>query len=544
MLGKVKRSRKITGYSLADDATAHLFGAHVSGCERVTPNNCETISAVFNAVTVITQGVARLPLLVYKKNKGGGKLRADTNPVYDLFHRAPNSFMTPFEFKEMMVGHLLLRGDFFALKWISPRSGIELLPMHPDRVHVYLDPSSGLTYEYQDQKQGNILFGQDEIFHVKGLRSDGRRGKSIITVGEMGLTRARSADNYAGEYFENSATPLGILKYPKALDDEVYDRLKGDWESKHKGGGNRHRVAILEEGLEWQQLGINNRDSQFLESRQFEITEIARWFNLPPHKIKDLSHATFSNIEHQGAEFHQDSILPWCTRIQEHVSRCFFSNQKGLFAEFLYDSLLITDTISRYNAHKMAINDGWKTRNEVRVIENLNPEPGLDEYLVPLNMTTAGDQVVTQVDPSQAPDPQPQDPAARALKTILKECFQRCVTAEVKSIERALKSAEPAKKIDAVYQDLPEKMGNITGVPLETLAEYFGVIESRTFADRIVKNWIDASQDELRSALVRPDWDSNLKQILTNWGNDRAAIEVNHCINQVEKWKEEAKKAA
>lgn len=392
--------RSVTGsYHPRSEEFARLFGTTSKAGVTVNEYNAETLSAVHNAIQLLTGTVAKMPLIVYERSNGV-KSRAVDKKIYRVFHRRPNGAMTPSEFKALIMRRLLLNGDFFAKIETMPDGSIELWPLHPLLVEVKIDTKIGRrVYKFSPVGSDPKVFLDYQVLHIKGNAANEFRGRGVIPMAAEGLARSLAMDGYTSEFFGNSSIPAGILQTPNLLNDEQQKKLKTSWENLNKGEGNRHNVGILQKGVEFKQLSIDPDKTLLLQSRQFEIVEIARWFNLPPHKIKHLNNATFSNIEAQNLEFYQDSIEPWTVRIQDAINLSleqFASKNSELFAEFLFDSLLVTDTSTRYQAHNTAVQGGWKTPNEVRAIENLNPLPGLDVPFRPLNMGTPQDPAPTE----------------------------------------------------------------------------------------------------------------------------------------------------
>jgi HK97 family phage portal protein len=364
---------------------------------RVSPESAMRVAAVYACVRVVAETVASLPLIIYKATPDGGKVRATDHPLFDRLHDAPNPWQTSFEFIEMMQAHLELRGNAFAKIIAGPTRAIDqLIPVHPDRVNVFRLANGRLQYQvrYLYSAQLDIL-AQEEMFHMRGMSQDGLVGLSTIGVGAETVASGMAAQEYAGRFFENDSTPSGVLVHPKNLTDAAHDRIKASFRAAHSGQ-NQHSLAIIEEGMTYQNIGMSNRDSQLLEARQFSRGDIASIFRVPPHKIGDLSRSTFSNIEQQNIEFATDCIRPRLVRLERKINEDLIEplapgNQEDIyFCEFLMDALLRGDLKSRYEAYSVGINAGFLTRNEARSAENLNPIVGLDVPLMPLNLGPVG----------------------------------------------------------------------------------------------------------------------------------------------------------
>lgn len=352
------------------------------------------LSAVYRAVRLISESVAQLPLILYRRTPNGGRERATSHPLYSLAHDTPNQEQTSFEWREMLQAHLLLWGNAYAQKVESGYGEtLELVPLHPGRVTVERRENR-LIYIHRPLTGGTRVYFASEIVHVPGLSFDGVKGRSPISDAREshGLTAAMEA--YGAAFFGNDARPGGVLEHPGELDDEAYSRIKKSWRQAHAGVDKAHNVAILEEGMTWKQIGMSSEDAQFLQSRQFQLSEVARWYGVPLHMLEDPKRGeTFASIEQKSDEYVVYCIIPWCRRWEMRLSKSLLTpdEQREYFFEFLVDGLLRGLQKDRYDAYRIAIASGWMNRNEARVKENMNPGPAeLDQYLQPLNMVPVG----------------------------------------------------------------------------------------------------------------------------------------------------------
>lgn len=365
--------------------------ASASGISVNSQNALEN-GAVYACVRVIADTIGTLPLLLYQRLERG-KERAVEHPLFKVLHSEPNSEMSSVVFRETLQAHLLLWGNAYA-EIVRNGAGqvVELWPLLPDRTEVYR--TSGRRFYTTRVGEGATVELRDEqVFHIPGLGYDGVKGYNPIRLLREGIAAGKAAEMYGAKLFANDARPGGVLQHPGRLSDEAYERLKKTWAQAHQGLSNAHRMAILEEGLAWQQTGLPPEDSQFLETRKFSVTEAARVFRVPPHMIGDLDKATFSNIEHQSLDFVVHTIRPWLVRWEQEINRKLLSDAGKVryFAEHLVDGLLRGDIKSRYEAYSIARQNGWLSANDVRELENMNPIEGGDVYLSPLNMTPADD---------------------------------------------------------------------------------------------------------------------------------------------------------
>ena len=353
----------------------------------VSENTALQYSAVFAAVRLLSESVASLPLITYER-VDRGKRRTQSHPAHQLLDVAPNREMTAYTFRETLMGHLCTWGNAYA-EIVRDGAGrpMELLPITPDRVRVERDESGTVRYIIDEQ----ITLDTDSVLHIAGLGFDGIIGYSPIRLARECVGLGMAAERFGASFFDNAARPAGVLQHPGTLSQEAAHRLRESWRNTYEGSGRTGKTAILEEGMSWQSLGIPPDDAQYLETRKFQVAEIARWYGVPPSMIGDLERATFSNIEHQAISFVTHSLRPWLVRWETELRRKLFAADEVFFPEFLVEGLLRGDTKTRYDGYKIARESGWLSVNEIRNLENMNPVDGGDTYIQPLNMGTVGD---------------------------------------------------------------------------------------------------------------------------------------------------------
>lgn len=363
--------------------------------QHVTPALALNLSAVFACIRVCSETIASLPLIIYKRLPDGGKVRATEHPLYKVLHDKPNQWQTSMEWVEFMQAHLEARGNSYSLIQPGPQGAIDaLLPLHPDRVQVYRLPNGRLRYTVTDWYTGERRnYAQEEMFHMRGWSDDGMTGMGTISLAREAIGVGLGQQEYAARFLENDAQPRGVLEHPQTLGSEAA-KLVRDSFHQAQSGVNRHKVAVLEEGMTYKGISLNNKDSQFLEARVFTTAEIARFFRMQAHKIGDLSKATFSNIEQQNIEFATDCIRPRIVRWERRIKIDLIDPLElgdEYFCEFLMDALLRGDQKTRYEAYVAGIQNGFLSPNDARRNENMNPiskEDGGDTYLRPTNMST------------------------------------------------------------------------------------------------------------------------------------------------------------
>jgi len=350
-----------------------------------------TYTAVWACVRILAESVASLPLVVYRRLPNGGKERAPDHRLYGLLHDLPNSENTSVELREMLQAHLALWGNAYCEKEFDQAGRVVALwPLRPDLVRVER-VAGELVYEINMPSGGRQILPAERVMHIRGLTHDGMIGYSPICQAREAIALGLATQQFGSAFFGNGARPGGVLEHPGALSDKARKNLLESWENMHSGLQNAQRVAILEEGMKYAPIGIPPEEAQFLETRKFQVTEIARIFRIPPHMLADLDRATFSNIEHQSLEFVVHTLRPWLVRWEQAINRDLFlpEERKTYFAEHLIDGLLRGDIQSRYQAYATGRQQGFLSANDIRAMENMNPIDNGDIYLVPLNMVPA-----------------------------------------------------------------------------------------------------------------------------------------------------------
>lgn len=373
-----------------------------------------TISTWWACVRVLTDTVGCLPLHVYRRQPNDRKTRDQNHEWYPVLHGTPNEWQTPIVFKSMMVGHLLLRGNFYAR--IDPplpqaeKPYPSLVPLNPDRMGALKQDRYGFVsypYTYSDGRQQT--FTQDQILHVKLLTTDGLVGLSPLAYARESIGLATAQAGYASSIFSGGGFIKYYLKTSKRLGAEGRKNFRDGWRDLH--GDPRHfEPPILEDDMDIHTLGMNNEDAQFLESRKFSAYELCQFLGVPPHMVFLMDRATWANTEQMGIEFLTIHLNPYLVRIEQELQPILGETH---FAEFLRDAIVRGDINSRYQAYNTGLQAGFLTRNEVRARENLDPVPGGDELLTPLNMGPVG-QRPQQQRPAE-PDADDDDDEPEAL---------------------------------------------------------------------------------------------------------------------------------
>lgn len=379
-----------------------FFGSTSSG-KPVNEHTAMQMAAVYSCVRILSETLAGLPLHVYRYNDSGGKEKYLKHPLYKLLHDEPNPEMTSFAFRETLMSHLLLWGNAYAQIIRNARGEvIALYPLMPNKMTVDRDSKGRLFYLYSRTSDDAPTLGDDsqvylspsEVLHIPGLGFDGLIGYSPIAMAKNAVGLAIATEEYGAKFFANGAAPGGVLEHPGTIKDP--QKVKESWNAAYQGSQNAHRVAVLEEGMKYQPIGISPEQAQFLETRKFQINEIARIFRVPPHMLADLEKSSFSNIEQQSLEFVKYTLDPWVVRWEQSMCRALLmeSEKPIVFIKFNVDGLLRGDYVSRMSGYATARQNGWMSANDIRELENLDRIPaefGGDLYLINGAMTKLQD---------------------------------------------------------------------------------------------------------------------------------------------------------
>lgn len=386
----------------ADAGYSFLFGRTTSG-KPVNERTAMQTTAVYACVRILAEAIASLPLHVYEYQDDGGKKLVHDHPLYYLLHDEPNPEMTSFVFRETLMSHLLIWGNAYA-QIIRDGAGrvLGLYPLLPDKMDVQRDDRGNIYYVYSRnsdenpmfKEYGNIKLKAEDVLHIPGLGFDGLIGYSPIAMAKNAVGMTLACEEYGASFFANGANPGGVLEHPGVLKDP--SKVRESWNSVYRGVNNAHKIAVLEEGMKYQQIGIPPEEAQFLETRKFQINEIARLYRIPPHMVGDLDKSSFSNIEQQSLEFVKYTLDPWVIRWEQSLQRSLLlPGEKGkYFIKLNVDGLLRGDYQSRMNGYAVGRQNGWFSANDIREMENMNPIPdeeGGNLYLINGAMTKLAD---------------------------------------------------------------------------------------------------------------------------------------------------------
>lgn len=481
-----------------DDFWYQTIGVRGPGGGVVSADTAMRQATVYACVRVYADTLGQLPLILYRRLAAGGKVRAMEHPLYRLLARQPNEQQTSLEWRSMLEGHVELRGNAYAKIYNRGAIVSGLVPMHPDRVKVELLPNDRLRYTWTPKGRPPEVLNQDQVLHLRGLETDGLMGLNPIEAQRETLSNSSAAEAFGRRFFENDGTPGGWVEHPSQFKDkEAREKWRAAWQEQ-QAGRNHGKVAVLEYGMKYHEVGMKMVDAQYLENRKANSLQICQIFRMPPHKVQILDEAKWANIEQQSIDFVTDSILPRARNWEQRLDATLLTEQERdrYFFEFNLDGLLRGDSSARSAYYKAGVNDGWMTRNEVRDRENLNPLPGLDEPLQPLNMARVGA-------PGAAP-PADGEPARAAR------------------IEQAAAQAVVMKEAHAVRATASKVRDEALGPALQQLYrdELVPFIErALAVPTSAAERYAEASLSELAEAHL----EGRFAELLTEWRSTRSA---------------------
>jgi len=372
-------------------------GAALLRSGGVSPGRAESLSAVYACVSAISETIASLPLILYKRTEDDGRERATDHPLYKVLHDQPNELQTALEFREMMTAMVLLRGNAHAeIKRGYDGQVRSLTPIPGDRITTLQLENGRMAYEVSDGKGKVRRLLQEEVLHLRHRSENGLVGVAPITASRETVQLALAERDHGNTTFSNGTRLSGLLKFPQKLKADQRTALSNSWNSQYGGGANAGKTAILEEGVEYQTVSMSMEDAQWLEARQFSVEEIARLFRVPPTIIGDLRHGNYSNSVEMNRVFVVHTLRRHMAMWEQAISRSLLTEagRRIYFAEHNVEGLLRGDSSNRAEFYSKGIADGWLTLDEVRKFENLPKLPN------------------DQIKQTQAPDPQAKAPSS------------------------------------------------------------------------------------------------------------------------------------
>ena len=396
LLTSIFKARDKPENRTAGSSYTFFMGGSTAG-KIVTERSAMQMTAVYSCVRILAEAIAGLPLHLYRYTDSGGKEKATDHPLYLLLHDEPNPEMSSFVFRETLMTHLLLWGNAYAQIIRNGKGEVmALYPLMPNKMSVERDENGQLYYTYtrsaeeaKTAETGRVILLPKDVLHIPSLGFDGLVGYSPIAMAKNAIGLAIATEEYGAKFFANGAAPSGVLEHPGTIKDP--QRVREAWQSQFGGSSNSGKIAVLEEGMKYTPISISPEQAQFLETRKFQINEIARIFRVPPHMVGDLEKSSFSNIEQQSLEFVKYTLDPWVVRWEQSIARSLLSEneKKQYFVKFNLEGLLRGDYASRMNGYATARQNGWMSANDIRELENLDripAEEGGDLYLINGNM--------------------------------------------------------------------------------------------------------------------------------------------------------------
>lgn len=425
------------------------FGRRTDSGVEVDPAKALGLAAYFACLRNISEDIAKLPLKTYRR-KGRNKEEVPQHPVYRLLHDEPNPEMTAMAWRETMT--------HWAAGWGAGVSEIErtgaglpaaFWPIHPTRIRLLRNEQKRLRYviKTDDLVKSDVELPPEDVLHIHGLGGKGVTGYCLSIMASQTIGLGLQAEKFAARFFGEGIVLSGYLSHPGELKKPAKENIRQHWKTTYGGADKSHDLAILSEGMEWKQLGIPPEEAQFLETRQFEVEEVCRWFRMPPHKVQHLLRATFSNIESQNIEYVVDTLLSWATRWEQEIRRkCFDrATEADLFSEHLFNALLRGDQVKRGTFYRTMFMVGAMSQNDIRAAENENEVPHGDTYYVPANMIPA-EKAITGAT-QKASSSGPPDGYHAAVQPIFEEAFRRLLTKESRAAQRAAEKHLPGDRI-------------------------------------------------------------------------------------------------
>lgn len=466
-----------------------ISGRKTNSGEYVTPMSAMGLSAYFACLRCISEDAGKLPLNVYRRRADRGKDKLTEHPVYRLLHDAPSEELTAMSFREMLTHWAMSWGGGYAEIQRDGGGGpVAMYPIHPSRVTPARDKSGAIVYVVKNNDATQTVIGMGDMLHIRGL-GDTLNGYSVLRLASESIGLGLAAQTFGAAFFGNGTSLTGVLTHPGKLNADAQNRLRSSWAERYQGAQNAGKPAILEEGMKFERMGIPPEEAQFIETRQFQVEDICRWFRVPPHKIQHLERATNNNIEHQGIEYVTDALMPWLVRWEQECKRKLLANERDVIPEHLVAGLLRGDSAARSTYYRERFNIGTLSQNDIRELENENPIDNGDTYFVALNManskTVANGTASADAKPASA-DAKPAEPSPAKADTLdlFKKTSARVTAAavagavrkETMAVARAGEkhAADPAAFTawaDKFYADHREHLFNAMIEPALSLAE-------------------------------------------------------------------------
>ena len=521
-----------------------VFGGEPTGA-GVTVNDVSalSLSAVYACVRAVSEDVAKIPIEILDRSQADAVKVVTNHPLIELLNVTPDGEVSAIGARQTMLADAMLRGNGY---WeIRRRAGGQPAILHPLPAaevtprRVYDSPNftpGRLVYDHAGERRFTTL-DADQVVHVAGLGYDGLVGYSVVRMAKESLAIAIASERFGSNFFGRGARPSGIIKHPKVLTTDAARNLRESFERLYGGLGNSGRAVVLEEGAEWIATTIPPEDAQFLQTRQFTVPEVCRWFRVPPHKIADLSRATFSNIESQSIDYVGDSLSAWMVRLEQAFALKLLTADERRRLRIAHNEAELKrgDAESRFRGYALGRQWGWYSVNDIRLAEDMNPiGPEGDIYMQPGNMLAVGQPAGA---PQGAP-PGDQLPAQRArlahafvtsMKPLLERQLQVVLRLEADRVRRAAGKNDVAAWAKGFYPDHNAHVRNAVFPVCESVANVVaalgGKIEPGQLAARIAERHCSTSTRELAG---QPG--DKLELLCRGWDEARATTQATEDI--------------
>jgi len=469
LLGGERRSTQV--FSPSAYFAQLLGGQPTKAGVSVNETSALALPTVYACIRALAESVASLPLVLYEKD-GRSRKPAERHPLYALVRDSANAEHTSFIWRELVMSHLAGWGNHYSLIRMSRLDRVqELIPLHPMNVRPRWTGSTRV-YDYTPPSGPVVTLPAREVLHIQGISYDGLAGWSPIRLHREAIGWGLATQEFSSQFFGNGAQVRGVLTHPGSVQDP--DKLREQWEKAY-GGDNRQRVAVLAQGMEYKQISISPDDAQFVQTRQLQVPEICRIFNVPPVLVQDFSRATWGNAEHADLAFVKHTLLPWLTRIESALNTQLLSEfERGkYFFKFKVQGLLRGDNAGRSAFYQSGVINGWLTRNEVRELEDLDPLEGLDEPLTPVSAAQAQVDTPPPAEPAKKPAEPDEDDQARAIALV---AAGRVLSRELRAL-RDTRAVDPGRGefltlAERAYDELAEYMRASLGVSAECIQQF------------------------------------------------------------------------
>lgn len=431
------RASQISGIGLNSEGAVVLFGEQPSSSGvRVTRDSALTYAAFWRGVNLISSDIAKLPLLVYRRIENG-KERDDLHPVYRLLHDEPNREQTAYEFWQLLVADMLVEGNGYAyIRRTNGGEPIELIRLMPSSVMPFrINGTKAYYYTQYDADERPIsedVIPDDRMLHFKGLGYDGLCGYSVISKARDSLGLGMAAHRYGGKFFRNRAAPGIVLQAPGPLTEKAAQNMVESF-NRMCADENNHKTAVLFNGTTANSISVPAKDAQLLETRKFEIVEVANWFGCPPHKLGDSTRVGYNGLEQENLSYLSECLDSRLVCIEQECAKKLLTEEekasRSRLVEFLRAALIRADMAARSSFYASALTNRWMTPNEVRARENMNPLPGGDEVLPAPNASLSAPDEPDE-EPEEPEDPptdpeQDEDDTAEDRRRVAVETLQR-----------------------------------------------------------------------------------------------------------------------